>query len=71
MERIFKYFERQAFGVCTRLGDYMGLPISRIRLFFIYSTFLTAGSPILVYLSLAFLMNFRRYLRQKKYSAWS
>jgi phage shock protein C len=71
MERILKYFEQQAFGVCARLGDYIGVPISRIRLFFIYSTFLTAGSPILVYLSLAFLMNLRRYLRQRRYSIWS
>jgi len=42
----------------------MGMAISNIRLFFIYTTFLTFGSPIVIYLALAFIINIRRYLRR-------
>ncbi|MCS6795219.1 MAG: PspC family transcriptional regulator [Raineya sp.] len=65
MFKKFKCFvEFHAFGVCTRLGEKMGMSISHIRLFFIYTTFLTMGSPIILYLILAFIMNIRRYLRK-------
>ena len=61
-----KYFvENQAFGVCTRLGEKFKISTSSIRLYFIYTSFLTMGSPIIIYLILAFWMNIRRYLRQR------
>jgi len=61
-----KYFvENQAFGVCTRLGENFRISTSSIRLYFIYTSFLTMGSPIIIYLILAFWMNIRRYLRQR------
>jgi phage shock protein PspC (stress-responsive transcriptional regulator) len=59
------FFEKQAFGVCTALGDKMGIATSSIRLFFIYASFLTFGSPIIVYLSIAFVLNMRRHLRRR------
>jgi hypothetical protein len=34
-------------------------------LFFIYASFIAYGSPIIVYLMLAFLMNFKKYLRKR------
>jgi len=61
----FQYFiEKKAFGVCSRLGEIMGISSSTIRLYFIYSTFLAFGSPIIIYLSMAFWMNVRRYIRR-------
>jgi phage shock protein PspC (stress-responsive transcriptional regulator) len=59
------FFEKQAFGVCTALGDKMGIATSSIRLFFIYASFLTFGSPLIVYLSIAFVLNMRRHLRRR------
>jgi phage shock protein C len=35
-----------------------------VRLYFIYLSFITAGSPIIIYLIMAFWMNIRKYLRQ-------
>ena len=64
MKKVQEYIENQAFGVCTRLGEIMRLPTSHIRLFFVYSSFLTFGSPILIYLSLAFIRDFRKLLRR-------
>jgi hypothetical protein len=31
------------FGVLTRYGTKLGIPVSKLRVFFIYSTFATAG----------------------------
>lgn len=63
--KIQHFFEVRAFGVCTALGDKLGLASSSIRLFFIYASFLTFGSPIIIYLSLAFIFNMRHHLRRR------
>lgn len=62
--------EGYAFGVCTRLGEKFGIATSSIRMFFIYASFLTVGSPVIIYLSLAFIMNIRRHLRRRKNLLW-
>ncbi len=69
IKKVQHFIENQAFGVCTRLGELMALPTSQIRLFFVYTSFLTFGSPILLYLGLAFIRDFRKLLR-KGSSKW-
>lgn len=46
--------EREWFGVLTRMGTKLGIPVTKLRVFFIYSTFATAGIFFLFYLFLAF-----------------
>ncbi len=59
----FKNFiEWKAFGVCTAIGERLGVATSRIRLWFIYISFMTLGSPLIVYMILAFWMNLKRYI---------
>jgi len=65
IKRIQHFFEKHAFGVCTALGEKMGIATSSIRLFFIYLSFLTFGSPVIIYLVLAFVLNMRRHLRRR------
>ena len=65
VDKIQFFFEQYAFGVCTLLGERLGIATSNIRLFFIYASFLTFGSPVLIYLALAFIMNIRKYLRKR------
>lgn len=48
--------EREWFGVLTRMGTRIGVPVTKLRVFFIYSTFATAGIFFLFYLFLAFLL---------------
>lgn len=48
--------ERQWFGVLTRTGTKLGIPVTKLRVFFIYSTFATAGVFFLVYIAMAFLL---------------
>ncbi|MDH4089998.1 MAG: PspC domain-containing protein [Cyclobacteriaceae bacterium] len=64
-DRIQHFFELYAFGVCTRLGEILGVATSSIRLFFIYASFITFGSPVIIYLTLAFIMNMRKHLRKR------
>ncbi|MDQ3072531.1 MAG: PspC family transcriptional regulator [Bacteroidota bacterium] len=58
--------EKGMFGVLTPIGETMGIATSKIRLFFIYITFLTFGSPIFIYLVAAFIINIGSYIRIRK-----
>jgi len=62
--------EAKAFGVCSKLGEKMGLSTKRIRLFFVYASFLALGSPVIVYMILAFWINMRKYNREKRSAVW-
>lgn len=62
--------ERSAFGVCSYLGDKMGISTRRIRLYFIYTSCLTLGSPILFYLIGAFWLNMKRYAMERRRRVW-
>jgi phage shock protein C len=64
------YFERQAFGVCTRIGEKLQMRTSVIRLFFIYASFLTVGSPLIIYMVLAFWVKMKSYVRSRRSSVW-
>lgn len=67
---ILDFFERQTFGVCSWLGDKLQMPGSRIRLFFIYASFITLGSPLIVYLHMAFILRLREYIKACKSRVW-
>ncbi len=62
MEKIREFIEWGAFGVCSKLGEKLGIASSRIRLWFIYISFLTLGSPIIVYMAMWFTINIRKYV---------
>jgi phage shock protein PspC (stress-responsive transcriptional regulator) len=62
-----KYFiEWHVFGVCTALGEKMGIATSTIRKYFIYISFITMGSPLIIYLFVAFWMNVKNYILNSK-----
>lgn len=58
------FMEWTAFGVCNAIGERLGIASSKIRLWFVYISFLTLGSPIILYMVLAFWMNLKRYVWQ-------
>ncbi|MDX1665846.1 MAG: PspC family transcriptional regulator [Saprospiraceae bacterium] len=62
--------EKSAFGVCSYLGQKMGIATTRVRLYFIYISFATLGSPILVYLFFAFWLNVKKYIRRSRNLLW-
>ncbi|WP_138479636.1 PspC domain-containing protein [Dyadobacter bucti] len=64
MNRLRYFVEDQIFGVCSKLGEKLNFPASSVRLYFIYATFMTFGSPIILYLVLAFWMELRQHWRR-------
>jgi hypothetical protein len=62
MNRFKQFVERQVFGVCSAIGEKMGIASTTIRKYFIYISFLTIGSPLIIYLFVAFWMNVKRYI---------
>ena len=63
--------ERSAFGVCSYLGQKMGISSVRVRVYFIYATLGALGSTILLYLFLAFWVNIRQYIKNSRLVFWS
>ena len=60
----FKTFvEKYSFGVCRYIAEKMGIHESRVRVYFIYLSFVTMGSPIIIYLFTAFWLNIKKYIR--------
>jgi phage shock protein PspC (stress-responsive transcriptional regulator) len=70
MNRLKDFIEWQAFGVCTAIGERMGIATSRIRMWFIYVSLLSLGSPVIVYMVLAFWMNMKRYIFAARRNPW-
>jgi phage shock protein PspC (stress-responsive transcriptional regulator) len=68
--RLQAILENTLFGVCAYWAEVFGIATSSVRLFFIYLSFFTFGSPIFLYLAFAFLMNIRTYLRRQKSTIW-
>lgn len=62
--------ERHAFGACQYLGEKMHLSPAVVRKYFIYTSFIGMGSPLIVYLFVAFWVNIRRYIRKGKSLIW-
>ncbi len=65
MQQLKHLIEKSAFGVCTFWGQYLGIATSKIRLYFIYISMLTMGSPIVIYLFFAFWLNFKKHMRRR------
>lgn len=63
MVQLKDMIERSAYGVCAAIGRRMGIRSSTVRLYFIYLSCLTLGSPVLIYLFMAFWLNIKRYMR--------
>jgi phage shock protein PspC (stress-responsive transcriptional regulator) len=67
---ITNYFEKQAFGVCTWLGDKLRMKSSQIRLFFIYASFIALGSPLIVYFHMAFILRIKNIIQSSRTRVW-
>jgi len=65
IQHILDYFEKQAFGVCNWWGEKLQIKPNSVRLFFIYLSFLTFGSPILLYLIMVFIHQNKSFFKPK------
>jgi len=64
LQRILTFFERYSFGVCTYLGRKFNISTSKIRLFFIYSSFLAVGFPLIFYIFAGIVLDIRNYVKR-------
>ncbi|MDB5029894.1 PspC domain-containing protein [Mucilaginibacter sp.] len=64
LQRLLTFFERYSFGVCTYLGERFNISISKIRLFFIYASFLSVGFPLIVYFFAGVVLDIRNYIKR-------
>ncbi len=70
MQRIMIFFERRSFGVCAYLAEKIGVSISKLRLFFIYSSFLAVGFPIIFYLLAGIVLDIRNFVKRRRHKLW-
>ncbi len=68
IEGIRNYCERRGFEVCSRMGERMGIKPGIVRMYFIYTSFLAFGSPLIIYLFLAFWIRIKDYLKSTRTS---
>ncbi len=64
------WIKKNAFQFFTNLSEILGVASSRVRLFFLYTAFLAATSPLIVKLILYFWYNLKSYLKETRNSAW-
>lgn len=79
LEQPFKLFkfrslrdviEMSVYGVCSYLGRKLSIPSKKVRMFFIYTSFIALGSPIIIYLILTFVLNLRFMIKTKRNPVW-
>lgn len=73
IRKIQRWFENKAFGVCDWWGKKLGINSTKIRMYFIYLSFFTFGSPVIIYFIMAFILehkNFFKPFKSKRRSVW-
>ncbi|RYD68760.1 MAG: PspC family transcriptional regulator, partial [Sphingobacteriales bacterium] len=61
---------QQSFGVSTYLASRLNMNTAKVRLFFIYSSFLAVGFPILFYFLAAVVLDIRTYMKKMRLRIW-
>ncbi len=70
LQQFITFFEKRSFGVCAYLGERFDISISKIRLFFIYSSFLAVGFPLIFYVFAALVLDIRHYIKRIRTRVW-
>lgn len=69
-QRIVTFFEQRSFGVSAYLANKLDMSTAKVRLFFIYSSFLAVGFPILFYILAAIVLDIRTYMKRVRLRVW-
>ncbi len=69
-QRIVTFFEQRSFGVSAYLANKLDMSTTKVRLFFIYSSFLAVGFPILFYVLAAIVLDIRNYMKRIRLRVW-
>jgi phage shock protein C len=72
-QKVIFFFEMQSYGVCEWWARKLGINSTKVRLGFIYFSFIALGSPVLLYLIMAWILEHKHYFQLKgkhKRSIW-
>ncbi|MBK7130412.1 MAG: PspC family transcriptional regulator [Crocinitomicaceae bacterium] len=71
-QKITLFFELRSFGVSAWFARKMNINVSRVRLFFIYFSFIGLGSPVLLYLMMAWILEHKHIFKfqRKRKTIW-
>jgi len=69
-QRLVFFFEKRSFGVSTYLAGKLNMSTNKVRLFFIYASFLAVGFPILFYIMAALILDIRHYMKRSRLNVW-
>lgn len=73
IQKIIFFFEMRSFGVCAWWARKLGINIAKVRLGFIYASFITLGSPLILYLAMAWILEHKHYFkfqRKRRNTIW-
>jgi phage shock protein C len=73
IQKIAFFFELKSYGVCYWIAQKLGISSSKVRIGFIYASFIALGSPLLLYFGLAWVLEHKHYFgfkRMKKPTVW-
>jgi phage shock protein PspC (stress-responsive transcriptional regulator) len=70
LQKIITFIEQRSFGVSEYLANKLNMSTSKVRLFFIYSSFLAVGFPILFYMLAAIVLDIRNYMKRIRLRIW-
>ena len=66
INKIVFFFELRSFGVCRLWARKLGIDSSKVRLGFIYASFIGLGSPLIIYLAMGWILEHKHYFKFKK-----
>lgn len=69
IQKIILFFELRSFGVSAWFARKMRVDVSRVRIFFIYASFIGLGSPVIIYLMMAWVLEHKhifKFQRRRK-----
>jgi phage shock protein C len=72
IQKILFFFEMRSFGVSEWWARKLGVQTNKVRLFFIYASFIALGSPVIIYLVMGWVLENKHVfkLRSKPKSIW-
>ena len=73
IQKVLFYFEMRSYGVCEWWALKLGIRTSKVRLGFIYASFIALGSPLFIYLGMAWILEHKHCFKlkpKKRSSIW-
>jgi phage shock protein PspC (stress-responsive transcriptional regulator) len=66
IQKIAFFFEMRSYGVCSWIARESGISSSKVRVGFIYASFITLGSPLLIYFAMAWILEHKHFFGFKR-----